>query len=314
MSNDVFLPDRHLIGVIIDYEVTHSAVDRTPFWPSRKLTFNLSGTPIVLDGRGYDSPCLFCISHDPGMVMLEKGEGDVLVITLRNGGFHRLFGLDGVEFGGAVIEAGHNRFPAMANIGRALAAAPLTLEARKDMLDRMFIELLDNAKPEGLLGKFRFIAYHTKGRISVAEAASRLGVSARTLERDCRLRSGQSPKRILCGFRFANLDWSNQAGGPTRFDRFGDNMPYSDQAHFLREYRTIIGLNPTAMYEANEWRRRTGYNIHSRDDLSVFNALAPANYMFENPSIEAEYEQNASYFPYGPESVRDLGLEDWNAG
>ena len=315
MENHVFLPDKRLIDDIYLYETTYDAVDKVPVWPTRKLTFNLSGGPITLGGRAYHSSCLFCISHDPEMVMVEKGEGDVVMINFRAGGLYRLFGLSGIEFGNQIVEAGHNRFPKIVDIGRALADAP-DLEAKKRVLDEMFLELLEDALPDGLLGKFRFIAYWTKGRISVSDAADRLGVSARTLERDCKLRSGYSPKAILRRFRLAYLDWSNQnsAGkaGPIKFDLFGDDLPYSDQAHFLRDYRDLVGLSPTAMYEANHWRRRMSVCYHSRDDISVCESVGMTYALLENQALNAEYEANMRYFPYGKQTVKELGLEDWD--
>ncbi len=317
MENCVFLPDERLIEYIYLYETTYNAVDNAPVWPTRILTFNLSGGPIIMDGRAYRGPCLFCISFDPAVVAVEKGEGELVMVSFRTGGLYRLFGLDGIEFGGEIVEAGHNRFPEMANIGMALADAPPDIESRKHILDTMFLELLGDAAPEGLLGKFRFMAHWTKGRISVADAARRLGVSVRTLERDCRRRSGYSPKAMLRRFRLAYLDWSGQDSGAgkgrVKFDRFGEDLPYSDQAHFLRDYRDIIGLNPSALYEADHWRRRTGGRYYSRNDLSVCETVEKTYDPLTNQALEDEYEANMRWFPYGEETVKELGLEEWDA-
>ncbi len=316
MQNCIFLPDERLIDHIYLYQTAYNAVDGAPVWPTRILTFNLSGGPIVMDGRAYNSPCLFCISYRPAVVAVEKGEGELVMVSFRTGGLYEMFGLDGIEFGDEIVEAGHNRFPKMANIGLALADSPPDIVSRKSVLDRMFLELLEDALPGGLLGKFRFMAYWTKGRISVADAARRLGVSVRTLERDCRRRSGYGPKAMLRRFRLAYLDWSSQdAGaekGPVKFDRFGGDLPYSDQAHFLRDYRDIVGLNPSALHEADHWRRRMGACYYSRNDLSVCESIAMTYDPLKNKALEDEYEANESWFPYGEETVKELGLEDWD--
>lgn len=314
MENHIFLPDRRLIDDLYLYETTYRAVDQAPVHPTRLLTFNLSGGPLILDGRAYHGPCLFCINREPPMVMVEKGEGELVMVRLRTGSFYRLFGLDGEEFGGRIIEAGHNEFPPMANIGRALADSPPDIGSRKRVLDRMFLDLLPEAPPDGLLNKFRFIAYWTRGGTSVAEAARRLGVSVRTLERDCKLRSGYSPKALLRRFRFAYLDWSHQesgaSSGPIKFDRFGEDMPYSDQAHFLREYRDLSGLNPTELFEADHWRRQVSVCYHSRDDVAICEYVETIFDRLKDSALDEEYEANGRYFPYGEDTAKELGLED----
>ena len=294
--------------------MTENAIDAVPVWPARLMTFNLTGKPLILDGRAYHSSVLFCISHDPPVVSVQKSEGEVVMISFRTGGLYSLLGLDGIEHGGKIVEAGHNRFPAIGNIARALANGPREGASRKQILDTMLLDLSEDAPPgTELSGRFRFIAYRTRGRISVADAAHRLGVSTRTLERDCLRRCGFSPKALLRRFRLAYLDWSGQRedkSGPLKFERFGEDMPYSDQAHFLREYRDIIGDNPTAMHQSDGWRRQAAIRYHSRD-LSVSELLANIYAPLQNQALFDEHQANAHYFPYGEETVKELGLADW---
>ncbi len=307
MTDRVFLPDIRLIGEIWRYEITNGAAEQVPIWPSRQLAFNLDRVPFSMDGRAIASACVFCIYHQKPFVLCDKGEGDILHISFRTGAFYRLFGLDGERHAGTIIEAGHNSFPEMVSIGHALDAAPATLEARVAVLDQAFLSLLENAHPDGPGEKFRFIAHVTRGTIAVADAAERLGVSTRTLERDCKRRFGIAPKLLLRLFRLAYLDWRDEEEeGPLQFGKLGADLPYCDQAHFLRDFRDLIGASPSEIYRLDGWRRRRPDLVyHKRGDLAASGSE-------DDPEIADEYEANARWFPYGEETVRELGLEDWD--
>ncbi len=307
MHNHVCLPDARLIGEILQYEITHNAAEQVPLWPSRQLAFNLDRVPLFMDGKAIVSPCLFCVHLTEQLTMCDKGEGDILHILFRTGALYRLFGLDGELHAGKIVEAGHNSFPEMVSILHALDAAPATLDARIAVLDRAFLALLDKAQPYGLGEKFRFVAHVTRGTITVADAAERLDVSTRSLERECKKRFGLAPKLLLRLFRLAYLDWPDDDDAPLKFSEFGDELPYSDQAHFLRDFRDLVGASPTEMFRMNEWRRRHEYIWHRRGDPAVSGSR-------DDPEIEAEYTANERWFPYGAETVKALGLEDWNPG
>lgn len=77
--------------------------------------------------------------------------------------------------------------------------------------------------------------------------ARAIGVSTRTLDRLCRRVFGFAPKRLLRRQRFLRtLDRIRD-----RLDRpLGDMIDhgYHDQAHFIREFRSYMGMTPSAYY------------------------------------------------------------------
>ncbi len=304
MSNDFCLPNIRLIDEVVHYQVASDAYSGLPFFPSGMISFNTGRASIRINDRNFTSTCLFCIAADPAIRTIEKEEGEVVLVILRPGAFYRLLGIDGARHGGGIIEADPDRFAALFGILDALDRAGTGLAERISVLDAEFYSLAKCANPPGLGEKFRLVADWTKGNIRVAEAAERLGVSVRTLERECRRRFARTPKRILRGIRIfhAMAPCSGQLG-PIRWNSLDPAALYSDQSHFLREYRSLSGLSPTEMHQQFE-RSDEGPVFHSRSEISISGRG-------DHPEIAAEYEKNARYSYHRTQIVRELGLDDW---
>lgn len=302
MTNHACLPDPRLVAEIRYYSVVHDASAGMPYYPAGRLAFNLGGAEIRLDGKAYSARCLFCITDDANMHLLEMGAGEIVVIDFRDGAFHRLFGLDGGEYGGSVVEASRNRFPQFNVISDALDAAPPTLQGRVEALDQALQTLLETARSHGLGDKLRFIALHTKGEIRVEDAAHRLGVSVRTLERECRMRFGRTPKRLLRlhRMRAAMINLDSELPPPAWADFDGAHF-YCDQAHFLRDSRDFGGMT-FRRYQQLIATAPDNWLYHIRGD---FQEGGGAPYR----DVKAEFEANIKYFPFGPEVAAELGLQ-----
>ncbi len=84
----------------------------------------------------------------------------------------------------------------------------------------------------------------------VADAAERVGLSARALERRCCATFGLTPKAILRRSRF--LDMATAVRGisdPGEDERAA--LRFSDQSHLNREFRYFINMTPGAFEKAN---------------------------------------------------------------
>lgn len=302
MPNHVCLPDIGLIREVTQYQIAYDANPPQPFFASSTLAFNTGRASIKLDGRPYSAACVFCVSSEPTMRLMEKGEGEVILVDLRVGALYRLFGVDGAQFRGSIVEVEPRRFPQLESIYASLETAPKTIEGRVTALDRALLSLAKNARPYGTGEKFQFVADLTKGAIRVDDAAKRLGVSVRTLERDCRMRFGRTPKRILRGWRIAHA-MSTSNGGPVRWMETDPDANYSDQSHFLRDYRELGGMNPTEMHK---YFRGPDPEVifYPRGDLS-------ASTQHDDLEIAAEYDANSRFWAFGPELVQELGLTSW---
>lgn len=304
MANHFCLPELRLTREIAQYRIVHDTIPHQPFFASSTFAFNTGGASIKLEGRYYTGDSLFCFSSEPNMQILQKGEGEVILVDVRLGALYRLFGFDGAQYSGSIVEADPIRFPQLTAISEKLDTALKTLDSRVAVLNETLIALAEKGRPYGIGEKFQFIADLTKGNIRVDAAAERLCVSTRTLERDCRRRFGRTPKRILRGWRISHaLSTADSDVGPVRWTATDPDANYSDQAHFLRDHREIGGLNPTEMYEANH-ALNTENIYHPRGRLS---ASLPPNSL----QTTAEYRNNLRFQAYGRELAQELNLMDW---
>ena len=89
----------------------------------------------------------------------------------------------------------------------------------------------------------------------VAEISGRHGVSVRTVQRLFSEYVGVGPKWVLQRYRLHEALAQLHAGAETDWGRFALDLGYYDQAHFVRDFRALVGRTPVE-YE-REGRERT---------------------------------------------------------
>ncbi len=95
---------------------------------------------------------------------------------------------------------------------------------------------------EPAMAEFELIA-RTDSTIMIRDAATRIGMSSRQLERHCRASFGMSPKTVLRRSRF--LDMASAMRGLSQpSEQELTELRYYDQSHRNREFRHFIGMTP----------------------------------------------------------------------
>ncbi len=84
---------------------------------------------------------------------------------------------------------------------------------------------------------------------SVADIAGRHHLSARTLQRLFRAYVGVGPKWVLQRYRLHDAIEQLATRRGTDWTRFALDLGYFDHAHFISDFRAVVGLNPS-QYEA----------------------------------------------------------------
>lgn len=184
------------------------------------------------------------------------GVGRGFGIKWRPGAFFPYFGRDLAELTDKVVPLGQVFGPDADDFSRALLAEPddhaqvalaeafleerrRLAEADDDGEERVFVgrlvEALSEIPPEG-------------GPLSVVRVeaiAERFSVGRRTLERLFRRYVGVSPKWVQMRARLHEAT-SRLAADPARdLTSLAADLGYTDQAHFIRDFSSLVGLTPS---------------------------------------------------------------------
>jgi AraC-like DNA-binding protein len=243
------LPAPALQPYLTSYYLLRAGADGIDDW----LPPEWSNARIVLSGQwswaaGDDAP-----GPTPGCALFgptsraartRSGPGASLIgIGLTPLGWARLVGVSAETWtDGATDLAAH--WPEIAGL-QATLAAMTDDDARFALVEeRLLARLARSTAGDPAWGR----AFQTLmgGDISTVTAfAAGAGLHVRTLSRLSAAFFGFGPKPLLRRQRFLRaLDRMQRSPGETLTDLFGDE--FTDQAHFVREFRAFMGMTPTA--------------------------------------------------------------------
>jgi AraC-like DNA-binding protein len=184
-------------------------------------------------------------------VVTLEGRVDLLGVRFRPGGampflHHSLDALTGRE---VELDALWGR--AAGSLADVLAGEPPS--GRIAHLERALRGALQRRWEESLVTRAVECCRRAHGAISVRQVASATGVGERRLERAFARCVGLSPKQLARVLRFLHtvrhMGRTRWAGAPLALD-----AGYADQSHFIREFKALAGVTPTAFVA----ERRTG--------------------------------------------------------
>ncbi len=186
-------------------------------------------------------------------VRLLEGEGGVLGVKFRPGGFY--------PFAGVSISTLTDTTVSLADIfgveGGALERAVLgeSTDSSRITVVEDFLRRRRPA-PDENAGRVAAIVYAVagdRGILKVDDLVDRYGMNKRTLQRLFAKYVGVSPKWVIQRYRLHEAAEQLAAGAPLSQSALALNLGYSDQAHFVRDFKTIVGTSPAAY--AREARR-----------------------------------------------------------
>jgi AraC-like DNA-binding protein len=90
---------------------------------------------------------------------------------------------------------------------------------------------------------------------SVAQTGSRVGLLPKTLVRRCREWTGLAPKSLSRVFRLQRIISSVHNTVTVNWSMLAAEHGYTDQAHFIRDFRDLTGMTPTAYHPSSPQRR-----------------------------------------------------------
>lgn len=83
-----------------------------------------------------------------------------------------------------------------------------------------------------------------RGLLRVAQLASRAGLEVRSLERLFRRQVGVPPKWVLQRYRIHEALARLARGEDADFARLAADLGYTDQAHFAKQFKALVGCTP----------------------------------------------------------------------
>jgi len=88
------------------------------------------------------------------------------------------------------------------------------------------------------------LLYHSKGQFRVAQLADYCNLSVRQLQRQFDKTTGVSPKTLGRIIRFEAIRYRLMADANANLTDLAYEFGYTDQAHFIRDFKTFTGRTP----------------------------------------------------------------------
>lgn len=173
-----------------------------------------------------------------------RGEGWVVGVKFRPGGFRPFFGRDVSEltetelpidevFGarGATVDAEVHRIGPTAKSVERLESFFRAMRPAHDDNVTLVARAVDHAREDPSIARTSSLAEHT-------------GVAPRTLERLFKSYVGVSPKWIIRRFRIHEACERAASGDALSWSALAQELGYYDQAHFTRDFKAQVGATP----------------------------------------------------------------------
>lgn len=205
---------------------------------------------------------LFGANERPFRVRVQ-GSFHVVGMAVRPSGWHALFGQSHGEFTdrmiclqdvwGTLADGMCAGVEGASNDEAKIAAMSETLERR--------LEHVGTRRFDPQMAQFEVIA-RTDSAMHVDDAADRIGLSVRQLERRCLSTFGLSPKAVLRRSRFLDMATAMRGfSSPTEQDLAA--LRFYDQSHVTREFRFFTGMTPRQFQRAVTPLHTAGLKLRS---------------------------------------------------
>lgn len=195
-------------------------------------------------------PIVVCGANARPFKVKVEGEFRIIGVALRPSGWRSLFDFPARDAADEVIPLGDCWGEAAGALRERVANTPddeaIVAAIEGAIADR--IALSGGAPPDPRMRAFEDIA-RRESTIRVTDAAARLELSARQMERQCYAAFGHSPKAVLRRGRFLDMAQALRGFSSPSEEELAA-LRYFDQSHLNREFRHFIGMTPGAFAQA----------------------------------------------------------------
>ena len=180
-----------------------------------------------------------------------SGRVHVFNILFQPAGLHRLFGIDMRSLVNQDPAASDLLGKAAARLGDAVRSAP-DFRSRVRAAEHWFAAMLDECgAAEDPVGHASRLLIASRGQMRIDNVVSRSGLSARHFQRRFAQQVGLAPKSYARLIRFDRALVMHHNAPSRPWTDILHELGYFDQAHFIREFRALAGIAPTAV--SGDW-------------------------------------------------------------
>lgn len=186
-----------------------------------------------------------------------EGEGSVFSVKFWPGMFRPLHGAPAWHLTDKEVPLAGELGRDAVELAFELARQPTDLERAK-LLELALLAALPAPNPDAVLARDLVSRVRQEVTIlSVSALASESGLTVRGLQRLFRDYVGVSPKWVVRRFRLQEAAERLRSGGDTVASVAAD-LGYFDQAHFVRDFKAVVGRTPTDYVSQARERRTEG--------------------------------------------------------
>lgn len=215
------------------------------------IAFNF-GDALWLDGQQVHAPAFLDGANTRSRKMTFLGRVDLLGVRFYEGGAYPFLGIPLSELRNEIALLEALGSPELLRLHARMAEAP-SLTLRMQWLEAWLIErLLQGREQHGVVPLSLAMLREGAGELRIPQVADRLAISQRQLERLFQAQVGISPQQYA---RLQRVERARQALRGSQVQtttQLAFDLGYYDQAHFIREFREVIGITPTEYL----WKRR----------------------------------------------------------
>ncbi|HUB89319.1 MAG TPA: helix-turn-helix domain-containing protein [Dyella sp.] len=188
--------------------------------------------------------------HTGRFVRRLEGQGQVFGIKFKAGGFFPFYGAPVSELLNRSLDPsrvfGHEAARFVSDI-----FASTDLDAMATLAERLLLAHLPAADANvARAGELVASIASDHGLTSVDLLAQRSGLTKRTLQRLFNHYVGVGPKWVINRYRLHEAIAQLQAGIPVAWTELALTLGYFDQAHFIRDFRKLVGRSPAEYAQA----------------------------------------------------------------
>jgi AraC-like DNA-binding protein len=176
---------------------------------------------------------------------LLSGEGGIFAVKFTPGGFY--------PFLRAPISTITDRIANVRDVfgddGVAVARSILTTgadESRIAIVEAFLRRRLERDDDAVRVADLVYAVAKDRTIVKVDDLAARCGANTRALQRLFAKYVGVSPKWVIQRYRLHEAAEQLAAGGDVKQAALGLGLGYSDQAHFVRDFKAVVGTSPAA--------------------------------------------------------------------